>query len=112
VCMLLLMLMIMLIKMMMMIIIIVTMMPLLLMTHALPLLGRIVVSGAVVDMRAEVAVINRNVLVQGDQSSLAQMYGGHVMMSTPMTDAVNSMMMVENVEVTRMGQAFRLGRWA
>ena len=34
--------------------------------------------GHVLDMRAEVAVLNRNVVLEGDSSSAAYMYGGQV----------------------------------
>lgn len=62
-----------------------------------------------VDMRAEVAVLSRNVLMQGDESSLTTMYGMQMLISSP-PSIPKAVVQLQNVEVRRSGQAFRLGR--
>ena len=62
-----------------------------------------------VDMRAEVAVLSRNVLMQGDESSLTSMYGMQMLISSP-PSIPQAVVQLQNVEVRRSGQAFRLGR--
>ena len=62
-----------------------------------------------VDMRAEVAVLSRNVLMQGDESSLTSMYGMQMLISSP-PSIPKAVVQLQNVEVRRSGQAFRLGR--
>ena len=63
------------------------------------------VAGEVVDMRVEVALLSRNIKVQGDELSDEQQYGAHTMM-TP-----GGIMRIENAEFTRCGQGFNLGRY-
>lgn len=64
-------------------------------------------------MRAEVAVLDRNVVVQGDETSEANMYGAQVLVSTPRTAGrARAAIRFDNVEFRQMGQAFRLGRYA
>jgi hypothetical protein len=66
--------------------------------------------GHVLDMRAEVAVLSRSVVLQGDEGSAATMYGAHVLLSTPKQKKVRGAVVLEDVELRRMGQAFRMGR--
>jgi hypothetical protein len=63
----------------------------------------------VLDMRAEVAVLNRSVRVSGDASSLDTMYGAHIMVSSPASLPRKAAARLEQVEVSLAGQAFR---WA
>lgn len=69
----------------------------------------------VMDMRAEVAVLTRNVKVTGDATSERSMYGAHIMSSvhkkTTTAAAVTAFMQLLNVEVTAAGQSYRLGRY-
>jgi cell surface hyaluronidase len=57
------------------------------------------------DERAEVGLLNRNIVVQGDTASTADSYGGHMMSMD------ESSVHVSAVELRRMGQAARLGRY-
>ena len=63
------------------------------------------VAGETIDMRVEVALLSRNIRVQGDELSDEQQYGAHTMM-TP-----GGIMRIENAEFTRCGQGFNLGRY-
>ena len=58
-----------------------------------------------VDMRAEVALLSRNVTIQGDEDSLDDGYGGHTMIMD------GAAMHIDGAELTRMGQAGELGRY-
>ena len=58
-----------------------------------------------VDMRAEVGLITRNVVVQGDESSDAQLYGVHTGVF------MGGIYHFENAEIRRCGQGFILGRY-
>ncbi len=60
---------------------------------------------APVDMRAEVGLLTRNIVVQGDEGSTAQLYGAH------MAAMHGAALRVQGVEVRRCGQAFVLGRY-
>ena len=61
--------------------------------------------GQTVDLRVEVAILSRNIIIQGDSDSDAQQYGAHTMM-TP-----GGIMRIENAEFTKCGQGFNLGRY-
>lgn len=68
------------------------------------------------DMRAEVAVLTRNVVIQGDKYSPATQYGAHVMltaMKMNMNTATNIITSgkISSVEVRYAGQAFQQGRY-
>ncbi|KAG2374699.1 hypothetical protein C9374_010443 [Naegleria lovaniensis] len=56
--------------------------------------------------RAEVAVLNRNIVFQGDDSSLNTQFGGHFMIR------VLEQVEISGIEVTRMGQKGVLGRYS
>lgn len=58
-----------------------------------------------VDERAEVGLLSRNIVIQGDQSSTTSHYGGHIMVMN------NSYSYISNVELTRMGQENHLARY-
>ena len=58
-----------------------------------------------IDMRAEVALLSRNVTIQGDEDAAENGFGGHTMI---MMDAA---MHIDGAELTRMGQAGELGRY-
>ena len=64
----------------------------------------VVVEGRTIDLRCEVGLLTRNVKIQGDESSDGQMFGVH-------TIGMSGTFRIENVEVTRCGQAFVLGRY-
>lgn len=57
------------------------------------------------DQRAEVALLSRNVKVQGDQDSTQDGYGGHTMVMGGASQHISG------VEFTRMGQIDELGRY-
>ncbi|OZG73943.1 hypothetical protein BTA51_09180 [Hahella sp. CCB-MM4] len=57
------------------------------------------------DERAEVGLLSRNLTIQGDEDSERLAYGGNIMV---MNGAVGH---VSNVELTRMGQRKKLGRY-
>ncbi|KAG2370868.1 hypothetical protein C9374_013779 [Naegleria lovaniensis] len=56
--------------------------------------------------RAEVGILNRNIVLQGDASSVNSQFGGHWMIR------VVEQAEIQGVEVTRMGQKGLLGRYA
>jgi hypothetical protein len=59
-----------------------------------------------VDMRYEIGLLTRNIVVQGDDASFAQAFGGHIM------NLQGGIMRVENIEIRHMGQSFNLGRYS
>jgi cell migration-inducing and hyaluronan-binding protein len=61
--------------------------------------------GKLLDMRAEVGLLTRNIVIEGDASSDTTRFGGHVMIMNT-ADAF-----VEGVEFRRMGQTGRQGRY-
>jgi hypothetical protein len=63
------------------------------------------VEGRMLDERAEVGVLTRRIVIRGDESSDGNRFGGHVMLM-PAGKAY-----VEGVELVRMGQYDRLGRY-
>ena len=66
---------------------------------------RYTIQGHDVDMRAQVAILSRNIVIQGDSTSQPQQYGSHVMMMA------GSIMRVENIETRHCGQGYNLGRY-
>jgi len=57
------------------------------------------------DERAEVGLLSHNITIQGDLSSESNGFGGHIM-------AMNGAIMnASNIELTRMGQKKKLGRY-
>mmetsp|Transcript_4311 Transcript_4311/g.10607 ORF Transcript_4311/g.10607 Transcript_4311/m.10607 type:complete len:3581 (-) Transcript_4311:97-10839(-) len=63
----------------------------------------------VVDMRAEVGLLSRNVIFQGDDvHTQADQLGAHIMLHDPDGQAVGR---IEHIEARNVGQAFRLGRY-
>eukprot|EP00899_Mesostigma_viride_P025002 jgi/Mesvir1/5687/Mv15702-RA.1 len=65
--------------------------------------------GWLFDTRAQVGVLSRNVVFQGDEQSVADQYGFHMLIHSKGDDT--SVVRLDNVEVRRAGQAFRLGRY-
>ncbi|GIL53440.1 hypothetical protein Vafri_9024 [Volvox africanus] len=63
------------------------------------------------DMRAEVAVLTRNIVLQGDYTSAKYQYGVQVMVNTP-SYLPTGLVRFDNIEITQSGQAFRLGRYS
>ena len=69
------------------------------------------------DERAEVGLLSRNVVIQGDASSTSSQFGGHVMVMGASSTVVEtnpahrSSARVSGVEFRRMGQFNRLGRY-
>lgn len=59
----------------------------------------------VLDQRAEVGLLTRNIRIQGDAASATDGYGGHLMV------APGAVAHIEGVEAYRMGQKGRLGRY-
>ena len=68
-------------------------------------------AGASIDMRAEVAVLTRNVVFQGDEDSERYMFGAQIMVNTPSTRP-RANIRFEQAEFRQTGQAFRLGRYS
>jgi cell migration-inducing and hyaluronan-binding protein len=62
-------------------------------------------AGKTLDERAEVALLSRNITIQGDDASSLSGFGGHIM------DMGSGTMHVENVELFRMGQKQKTGRY-
>lgn len=65
------------------------------------------VEDTVVDVRAEVGLLNRNILITGDEASVAQRVGAHMMFISSHETTIR----LSNIEVTRAGQFNRLGRY-
>jgi G8 domain len=69
------------------------------------------------DSRAEVGLLTRNIVIQGDDLSQGEQFGGHVMImggssTVRETDAIKrSSARIQGVEFWRMGQFDRLGRY-
>jgi hypothetical protein len=63
------------------------------------------IQGRSVDTRAEVARLNRNVVIQGDAESEAGQFGGHIMIM------VGGEAYVDGIELRRMGQFDTLARY-
>ena len=62
-------------------------------------------AGKTLDERAEVALLSRNITIQGDDASSLSGFGGHIM------NMGTGSMHVENVELFRMGQKQKTGRY-
>lgn len=62
-------------------------------------------NGKTVDERAEVALLSRNILIQGDPSAESDGFGGHIMIMS------GSTLHLDGVTLHRMGQRGRLGRY-
>jgi hypothetical protein len=63
-----------------------------------------------VDLRAEVALLDRNVKVRGDESSLDTRWGATMMLHSPGGND-STVGRFSNVECAQCGQAFNLGRY-
>lgn len=63
------------------------------------------VDGKVLDMRAEVALLTRDFVIQGDDTSPTNRFGGHVMIH------IGGFARVQGVEFRRMGQVRKQGRY-
>lgn len=81
-------------------------------TRALP-------EGYTVDFRANVALLSRNVVVQGDRISALDRHGAHIMLHSrgrasivDRSQGESLTARIENIEVTRSGQMGRIGRYS
>lgn len=64
-----------------------------------------------IDMRAEVALLSRNVVVRGDpDSSALNQYGATIFLHSVGDNSLVARL--NNIEMTQMGQAFKVGRYA
>ncbi|MBI1193403.1 MAG: hypothetical protein GC205_09530 [Bacteroidetes bacterium] len=63
------------------------------------------VDGKELDMRAEVGLLTRNILIEGDEASLTNSFGGHLMIMNGGNGYI------EGVEFFRMGQFTKQGRY-
>jgi cell surface hyaluronidase len=61
--------------------------------------------GKRLESRAEVALLNRNIVIRGDDTSSSTGFGGHIMVMD------TSLAKLENVEITQMGQRGKLKRY-
>mmetsp|Transcript_28781 Transcript_28781/g.25949 ORF Transcript_28781/g.25949 Transcript_28781/m.25949 type:complete len:495 (-) Transcript_28781:2490-3974(-) len=62
-------------------------------------------------MRAEVGLLTRNIVIEGDELSEANQYGVHIMTFSPDGDD-SSIGRISYTEIRQAGQAFNLGRYA
>ena len=61
-------------------------------------------------MRAEVALMTRNLVYKGaDDDSIEKQYGAHIMLHSPGDESLTGR--ISYVELTQVGQAFQLGRY-
>ena len=69
-------------------------------------------AGRPVEMRAEVGLLSRNVVVQGNDMSPLDRQGGHIMLYSQDSFYRNNSLVgrIQDVELRCMGQAFQLGR--
>jgi hypothetical protein len=66
--------------------------------------------GDSIEMRAEVGLLTRNIKYRGDPlTSAKNQYGAHIMIHSPGDES--SIGRIEHVELTDVGQAFKLGRY-
>jgi hypothetical protein len=63
------------------------------------------IAGKTLDERAEVGLLSRNIVIQGDSASLVSEFGGHVLATS------GGALKVEGIELTRMGQKKVLARY-
>lgn len=63
------------------------------------------VDGKKIDMRCEVALLTRNIVIQGDDKSYGQLFGAHTVAM------MSGIYRIENAEVRMCGQAFNFGRY-
>lgn len=70
-------------------------------------------AGHAIEMRAEVGLLSRNVVIQGNDWSPLDRHGGHIMLySEEGYFRDNSLIgRIENAELRYMGQAFQMGRY-
>ena len=66
-------------------------------------------NGEKLEMRAEVGLLTRNIIIQGDSDSEVEQYGAHIMIHSPGDES--SVGRISYVEVRQAGQAFQLGRY-
>jgi hypothetical protein len=67
-------------------------------------------TGDTIEMRAEVGLLTRNIVYRGDpETSAKNKYGAHIMLHSPGDES--SIGRIEYVELTDVGQAFKLGRY-
>ena len=64
-----------------------------------------------IDMRAEVILLTRNIIIQGDESSIKSQYGVHIMLASMKIGLKTTKGKLSNIEVRRAGQAYQLGRY-
>jgi len=67
--------------------------------------------GDTIEMRAEVGLLTRNVVIQGDSTSEQNQYGVHIMAFSPDGND-SSVTRVSYTEIRQSGQAFNLGRYS
>ena len=65
--------------------------------------------GQTYSIRAEVALLTRNIVFQGDSNSESTLFGAHLMLHSSGDDSLTGR--IENVEFRQVGQAFQLGRY-
>ncbi len=73
------------------------------------------IEGRTLDARAEVGLLSRNIVIQGDAQSTALRFGGHVMImgagNGTTENPARGVARISGVEFRRMGQFDRLGRY-
>ena len=68
------------------------------------------IDGVQFEMRAEVGLLTRNVVIQGDESSKKNLYGVHIMAHSHMGDD-GAIARISYTEVRQAGQAFNMARY-
>ncbi|KAJ1563776.1 Fibrocystin-L, partial [Nowakowskiella sp. JEL0078] len=79
------------------------------------------IDGRMIEIRAEVGLLSRNIVIEGDISennqlpvtdARADLFGGHIIVFPANKSLGLASARFENVEIRNMGQAFQLGRYA
>ena len=65
----------------------------------------VTIEGRTVDMRCEIGLLSRNVIIQGDANSDGQLFGVHTVAM------MSGIYRIENAEIRRCGQSFNFGRY-
>jgi hypothetical protein len=65
----------------------------------------VTIEGRIVDIRCEIGLLSRNVIIQGDKNSPKQLFGVHTAMF------MQGIYRMENAEIRHCGQSFNFGKY-